>query len=45
MAQTLEELFNNGTLQRGPYTGQTPKDAFTPRNGNKIPLSSNSLSI
>tara|TARA_Y100000389_G_scaffold78013_1_gene74798 strand:+ start:4338 stop:6083 length:1746 start_codon:yes stop_codon:yes gene_type:complete len=42
MAQTLEELFNNGTLQRGPYTGQTPKDAFTPRNGNKIPLSSNS---
>jgi len=42
MAQTLEELFNNGTLQRGPYAGQTPKDAFTPRNGNKIPLSSNS---
>jgi len=42
MAQTLEELFNNGTLERGPYAGQTPKDAFTPRNANKIPLSSNS---
>ena len=42
MAQTLEELFNNGTLERGPFAGQTPKDAFTPRNANKIPLSSNS---
>ena len=42
MAQTLEELFNNGTLERGPFAGQTPKDAFTPRNSNKIPLSSNS---
>ena len=39
---TLEDLFKNGTLERGPYAGQTPKDAFTPRNANKIPLSSNS---
>ena len=39
---TLEDLFNSGTLQRGPYAGQTPKDAFAPRNSNKIELSSNS---
>ena len=39
---TLEDLFKNGTLERGPYAGQTPKDAFYPRNANKIPLSSNS---
>ena len=39
---TLEQLFKNGTLERGPYAGQTPKDAFYPRNANKIPLSSNS---
>ena len=39
---TLLELFNNGKLEQGPFAGQTPKDAFTPRDGNKIPLSSNS---
>ena len=39
---TLENLFKNGTLERGPYAGQTPKDAFYPRNANKISLSSNS---
>lgn len=42
MAQTLLDLFENGTLERGPYAGQTPQDAFYPRNSNKIPLSSNS---
>lgn len=39
---TLLDLFENGTLERGPYAGQTPQDAFTPRNSNKIELSSNS---
>ena len=39
---TLLDLFKNGTLERGPYAGQTPKDAFYPRNANKISLSSNS---
>jgi hypothetical protein len=39
---TLLELFNNGKLTQGPYANQTPKDAFTPRNSNKIELSSSS---
>jgi len=39
---TLEQLFNNGTLTQGPYAGQVPKDAFYPKNSNKIELSSNS---
>lgn len=39
---TLLDLFNNQQLQQGPYAGQVPKDAFTPRNSNKIELSSNS---